>query len=245
MDTNFIKMKKLIVLFSISFVVSLFSCNKNYCVERFQYTLNHDMYANNDTINIGDTVFLDIDIPTRLKDELSGEIIQFPDKLLWHAIKITRIDKDSVSLSSIYSTGAILDFDTLLFKGSLAESFHLWSRDINLTYKGGRAIGHFGFIAKSSGTFVFDLFDRSFWTFDDPLSTYDIYLNDHDCTEWYWHSLYINNNTDNNYYIIQQHHVHYDTTTFEYSEYKNEANKNFVLDMKKNLQYGTFSVVVK
>jgi hypothetical protein len=63
----------------------------------------------------------------------------------------------------------------------------------------------------------------------------------------------VNQNVNNNYYIIEKRQVHFDTTKFWYYNLNasnpyntsDPNNKNSMTDFKKNLQFGTFSVVVK
>lgn len=241
------------------FIISLltiFSCKpKKNCNVFYQVHFPFNLHAKSDTISIGDTVYLDVNLSRNFKEVLSGNNLYLPEEFIKHNIAIFKLDKDSVNLDDISSTGGLSDFNSLSLIGSLGPNFHNWERLANYIFTKDSAVGSYRFIAKDTGTFVFYLSDAAYYNYHSPLSKYNISFGNIDCTESYWHGLFVNDNIDNNYYIIQKRHAFFDTTSFKYynfndpnydlSDRYNPNNKNFVNDQKQNLKLGTFSVVVK
>lgn len=252
-NSNF---KLLTIVFVILIIGGLFSCSDDPCFKYYQVEYPFKMYSKADTIDIGDTIFLDIAIANPFTNVMSGESIELPPELIEHFIYMTFIDKDSIVLQSIYRTGACSLFSFVCLKGNLENDFGNWFYPMEYIKQGDSLFGQFAFIANNSGTFVFHLSDYAFDKYEpDPLEDYNISLGEAECYEYYWQGLFINNKQDNNFYIIKDHSIHFDTTSFKYwdrndSNYDkvndhNPNNKNYPNDMKQNLKYGTYSFVVR
>ncbi len=224
---------------------------KDTCYYYHQVTFPISISAKSDTINIGDTVKIDMAFSRTLKEELTEDYLFLPEEFIDHYISIVKIDRDYVDLISTYSTGGVSSFDTLSLVGQLSYDFINFNRHFRYKITSDSVFGSFRFIAKDTGTFVFDLVDAAYYRFQGSLRKQGITLCNTECNEQYWHGFMKNLNTNNNYYIIQKRHVYFDTTRFHYFDQTVPYNptdpnhKNNVNDFKKNLQYGTFSVVVK
>ncbi len=246
------KARKTVYLISIILMTIIFtSCDpKNSCYVYHQVTFPINLYAKSDTIHLGDTVSLEVAFPRKLKEELYEEYIYLPEDFIKHNLSIVKIDKDTVQLNSTTSTGAISSFKSFSIVGNLTDVFINYNQLFTYLLKNDSVFGSFKFIAQDTGTFVFYLIDFAYYKYrsDLPYS-----LSNTDCFEEYWPGLMLNKNEDNNFYIIKKHHVFFDTTMAMYfdrdysgPEYANNPNvKNGPNDNRKNLRYGTFSVVVR
>lgn len=229
-------------------IVLFFSnCDPNdYCILYHQVEIPVNIYAANDTIHIGDTISLDIAFSRSLKEILYPDHIFLPDKLLKSGISIYKIDSNNIKLLLYNTMGINNSFDTLSIIGSFTNS-----RIINYEITNDSVFGKFRFIAKDTGTFVFVLNDG---LLNSAASIEELSISfgtSTECSEMYLPCLFKNSNINNNFYIIQQRQVHFDSTLVRYYDgniarnISDPNNKNSVNDDKRNLEFGTFSVVVK
>jgi hypothetical protein len=227
------------------------SCgNKDNCFVYHQVTFPFNMYAKSDTISLGDTVSIELAFPRRLKEVLYDDYLYLPKDFFRHVVSIIKIDKDSIELNNLQSsTGDIFDFNAIALVGELSYTFGSYNQHIDYLITEDSVFGDFKFIALDTGTYVFYLSDFAYYNFRDDLP---YALSNTECYESYWHGLMLNENPDNNYYIIKKHQVHFDTLHVQYfdvtqdgvHDLNNPNARHSVNDDKKNLRYGTFSVVV-
>lgn len=252
MASNRIK-KWYIILLILPMGLVLTKCGvKDTCFYYHQVTFPITISAKSDTINIGDTVKIDMAFSRRLKEELESDFLFLPVDFIDHNIIIMKIDTSFVDLTNVNSTGGVASFDTLSIVGQLKDNFLNQIRRFSYNITSDSVFGSFRFIARDTGTFVFCLSDGAFYKyFYHDMDDLGISLIETECYEKYWHGFMKNLNANNNYYIIQKRNVYYDTTHMYYFDQtvpykpKDPNHKNSINDFKKNLQYGTFSVVVK
>lgn len=241
-----------ILLFSI--IGFNFSCDpKNECYYYHQVTFPITIYAESDTIQIGDTIHLNVAFSRKLKEVLYSDYVYLPEDFITHNLSIYKIDRSNFELNNTNFPGSVSSFDTNAVIGRFKDIFMNTILNINYILKNDSVFGSFNLIAKDTGTFVFYITDAASYHYNQGLNNYGISLSNTECNQSYWHGLMVNLNTNNNYYIIQKHHVHFDTTKFWYYNLNSSNpyntgdpnNKNSMTEMKKNLEFGTFSVVVK
>lgn len=66
------KLKILLVLVIVHLLTSYMSCRKNCAVTNFSFAITSQMYPDNDSINVGDTIWVEVDAPVNLVDIKSG-----------------------------------------------------------------------------------------------------------------------------------------------------------------------------
>ena len=233
------------IILSITIIIIAFAmgCEKQ-CYKYYQASFPINMYAKSDTINIGDTIFLKARFSRLIVNQAESGNFYLTDEFFYHNLNIVLLDRDSVDLMSIYSTGAYNSFDIFNKTGYFGEVYGNSLVKINYKTVNDSAIVDLQLIAKDTGVFVFMLVDQAAYRFGVlPISNKGNYtLGNSDCLEYYWHGLFINENTNNNYYLIKEHNAYIeDTTPYLTPDDRNKSSK----DRQHDLEFGSFSVVVR
>jgi len=234
------------LLFTIIIIAFAMGCEEKHCYNDYQATFPFNMYAKSDTINIGDTISLKVRFTRAIFNQAPSEDFYLPDEFVEHDLNIVILDHDSVDLNSIYSTGGYSSFEIVNNIGHLGGAYFNSLVEINYEITHDSAFGDFQLIARDTGVFVFTIHDHAFYRYKNELTqNYDITIGHSQCYEYYWHGLFLNQNENNNYYIIQKNNAFNHLEHFEYFDPDNRMNKNSINDRKHDLEFGSFSVVVR
>lgn len=150
---------KLITVVALIYATTVYwSCKKSIlgCTESsYSFILNPQVYPDSDTINISDTIWIEINSATTLEDQISGQLIDYSNA--------NNIGTDMgfvklINPSPIQLTNAVNDFSFILIKGTeeasrnpdLIKNYLLTENNGNIQFK-------LGIIPKDSGTFSFNL----------------------------------------------------------------------------------------
>jgi len=219
-------------------------CEKQ-CYKYYQASFPINMYAKSDTINIGDTIFLKVKFSRAMINQAPSEDFYLTDEFIEHNLDIVLLDHDSVRLDGINTTGAYNNFDIVNNIGHLGDAYYNSIVEINYQITHDSAFGDFQLIARDTGVFVFRIYDAASFRYHNRMSDYGLTLGNQKCNEYYWHGLFTNQNTSNNFYIIQDNNAYTVTKLNTYFDPDNRMNKNSTNDRQYDLEFGSFSVVVR
>jgi len=241
-----IKNNKLAALSILSVIVLLATgCKINNCEKYYQASFPINMYANSDTISIGDTISLKVRFSRAMVNQAPSDDFILTDDFIDHELNIALLDHDSMRLNISNSTAANSLFDIVNNVGNFGDTYGNSLLKINYQTTNDSAIVDLQLIAKKTGVFVFMFIDFAASRHTPTISNHDnLTLGHPDCTEFYWHGLFINRNTNTNYYLIQDHNAYIETTINTYLDPDN-WDKNAANDRQHDLEFGSFSVVVK
>ena len=109
-------MKKIFIAVSLSFVIIINSgCPKPCVEENLSFNITSQITPDKDSVHVGDTIYLVSSFPTKLKDQSSGQLIDYSNS--------TGIGSD-ISISIIpqgdtIGKGAIFEFNYLSINGKI------------------------------------------------------------------------------------------------------------------------------
>lgn len=150
-----------IKIFAISLVIStttIFStCKKNGlgCVEsNVFFNVDAKVFPDKDSINIGDTIYVEVNIPTTLIDQNNNSVDYSKASNLGTSMGFVKL----VSDSPIVLDNAVPDFNFDLVSGKEISSPNVkLYKDYFFEESGGRYLFKLAIIPKSGGTFSFNL----------------------------------------------------------------------------------------
>ena len=125
------------------------------CVESsIFFNVDAKVYPDKDSVNIGDTIFVEVNIPTTLRDQNNNEVDYSKASNLGTSMGFVKV----VSDSPIVLNNAVPDFAFYLISGKEIQSPNLQLyKDYFFQQEGGRYLFRLAIIPKSSGTFSFNL----------------------------------------------------------------------------------------
>lgn len=147
---------KIIIAIVVTFIFN--SCGKNIigaCHQSFAFKIDAKVYPDKDSVNVGDTIFIEINIPIMLTDSSSGERLNLDGA--------TRISTDIgfvklVSDSPIVLDDAVPDFDFKIISGKeLSTSKPKLIKLYSFVESMGQILFKLAIVPKYSGTFRFNL----------------------------------------------------------------------------------------
>ncbi len=145
-----------ILFIGLAFIISQsFQCNKRLDCARtiYSFSLNVIAYPNKDSIHIGDTIWVEIDEPTTLKDAFTGSMVDYRGAAnLGSAISF---DKYSMS-SGLFTIDAAQEFNFSVVSGRQINSTNA---NLYHEFRFSETNGHYrfklGIIPKETGVFRF------------------------------------------------------------------------------------------
>jgi len=150
-------MKRILVLFFLGYLTIYSTCKKRINCNDTIYSFEASIKAfpDLDSINIGDTIWLELTSPTNLRDVISGNTIDFSGaENFGNAIRIFEFTGGSVSDPG--GVGAVFDFDYKLIYGTFLPDNHLpnENRDYRFAEIGNEYKLKLGIIPKKKGVFT-------------------------------------------------------------------------------------------
>lgn len=91
-------------------LITVSNCSRSDCYREYSFDFPVNIYPVNDTINIGDTLWIEINIANTIEDKETGEIVDISDLDLHFVMFNSRYD-------NLYINNSIEDFDIYLTKG--------------------------------------------------------------------------------------------------------------------------------
>ncbi len=155
MDTK-IKIRAIILLLFLTNIYS--SCYKSIfgCKDStYTFELNPRIYPDNDTVSIGDAIWVEINSPVILKDINSGQNINFShaNNLGTDMGFVKLVNRSPIELSNVVS-----DFNFILISGTELNSLNpSLLKEYLIKELGDRYLFKLGIIPKQSGTYRFNL----------------------------------------------------------------------------------------
>lgn len=152
------KISTIFILLAITITSVFSSCGKNIigaCHQSFAFSIDAKVYPDKDSVNIGDTIFVEVNIPTTLIEAPSGEIANL--------VGASHISTDMgfvklVSDSPIILEDAVPDFDFKLINGNeLSTSKPQLIKLYSFEESGGQILFKLEIVPKDTGTFRFNL----------------------------------------------------------------------------------------
>lgn len=101
------------ILFFLLIIFILYSCKKQGCLRKFEFHFPATI-TQGDTFNIGDTIWMEMNLPTELVDHQTGEWININEFDLYLELGISKLD-------TMYVTGAVQDFELIEAVGSFTQ----------------------------------------------------------------------------------------------------------------------------
>lgn len=156
MDIN--KFYLTVICFCILLLTTFSTCKKGGilgCNQNFAFTINAKVYPDKDTVNVGDTIFAEVNFPDMLPDSLSSTTIN-----LQGASGVTS-DMGFVKLisdSPIVLADVVSDFDFKLINGKeLTSSSPQLIKLYSFEETGSQFVFKLAIVPKDTGTFRFNL----------------------------------------------------------------------------------------
>ena len=94
-------------------IVAINACDLINCYKTYEFELPMSVYPTTDTLHIGDTLWINITIPTTLLDHASGDEIEVEDVDWQTSLGISRIDTSSWFFA----------YDHFLYKSVIGETY--------------------------------------------------------------------------------------------------------------------------
>lgn len=107
---------------AICFLIIFNGCGKKFCASTtYNFKDSVKAYPDKDSIHINDTIWIELNIPTKLKDLTTGEMIDYSGAgNLGTAINFVRLNGGTISKPG--STPAANDFNLIIKEGSLVNN---------------------------------------------------------------------------------------------------------------------------
>ncbi|MEO8944673.1 MAG: hypothetical protein ABI297_08735 [Ginsengibacter sp.] len=151
------------------------------------FTIDAKVYPDKDSINIGDTIYAEIDIPTTLKDKNDDMVDYSKANNLGTDMGFLKLVNDS----SVQVGDAVNDFGIQLISGKeVVSSNPLRLKEYSFEETGGRYIFKISIVPKSSGTFSFNFGNAA-----------NVIRNGNSCPKAEF-SFLLRNTTDQHYYLF-------------------------------------------
>ena len=183
------------------FTLLITSCGKE-CKTYYTFEMPVTISPINDSINIGDTLWFEINVSSMLKDRESNTVIDVKDQMLaWDQNMMIFFREIVDSLGNIAEQeDAVSKFDFIYDKGSLVNYTGNLAKGLKFSYENGQYSIKTGIIPKDSGIyFLTFLFDNKSTDVHD--SEFDVKLVDTEECKEILHQIYykVNEQNDGSY----------------------------------------------
>lgn len=151
-----IKIKVGIILIGLYTIIILNSCGKNGlgCANTtYNFEIGENLFPGKDSIRLGDTMYLNVNTSTKLKDLQSGNVVDYSNAgNLGNVVTILRI------LPAKKDIGAISNFHLLMLKGQKGYSIDPLSQQVVLFgEESGYYVFNMAIVPKDTGRYVLNI----------------------------------------------------------------------------------------
>lgn len=155
MDT---RIKVTVGLLLLHLFTSYGSCAKKNCVDaQFGFAITNKIYPDNDSIQVGDTIWVEVDVPVKLSDLRTNKEVDYSGAMnLGTAVQFLKLGKGNAQAGN--ATEAAVAFKTVLVLGDVVDNsgtpFSKKVKEFLFKEINGRYRFKVGFIALEMGDFV-------------------------------------------------------------------------------------------
>jgi hypothetical protein len=187
----------------ISMVSSTCKCRTGCADLQYAFDINCRAYPDNDSFELGDTIWVEINAPTHLQDKVSGKNIDYGGAVnLGTAIDFLEIKAGTVSTPG--SIPAAHNFDYYLVEGNLVtkNTYHERVKEFTFVKMSGHYSFKAGFIPQKKGEFIIA-----------PGNAANVYRENDKCTKASFSITF--KDTDQHLYLYEQSRPGYTPSVYE------------------------------
>ena len=100
-------------MFCLTLLVSSLACRKQECLKKFEFHFPATI-TQGDTFNIGDTLWMEMDLPNQLIDHQTGELVDLSNFDLYFSFGLNKLDTN-------YANNVVNDFNLIERVGSINQ----------------------------------------------------------------------------------------------------------------------------